>query len=169
MPTQLHPSQEKLHSLFDYDPEGFLIRKKTGYRTNLTKPKMYDRVQSYYQTQIEGSVYTTHVLIYIWHHGQVTLGNHINHMDGNKFNCKIENLKEIPALENKILGATGYQAYEEQIKAVHGKDGVHYIPFTNTWHVYHKGPNRDYISWFENEAEAQAEYTLWMTGVYANA
>jgi hypothetical protein len=86
-------TQERLKELFDYEDGGF-IRRSTGLRVkcSLSGNKRYFRVF------FDGKPRALHRMIYIWHHGQ-SEGN-IDHIDGNRENNKIENLRVASQQEN---------------------------------------------------------------------
>ena len=88
-------TQKLVQSIFDYS-DGLLIRKLgreidkgvAGFYT----PKGYTKVK------IGKRAYTAHRIIYLWHHG--ILPEFIDHIDGNRSNNKIENLREATKAEN---------------------------------------------------------------------
>lgn len=97
MKSGITQSELKFH--FDYDAEnGILIRKlKSGeYRRCGDKPtsKGYGRVR------INNVQYYTHRLIWLWHYGEFP-SEFIDHIDQNRMNNRIENLREV---DTKING-----------------------------------------------------------------
>jgi hypothetical protein len=85
-------TQELLKQLFDYK-DGALIRKKNGKSAVIPMgAKRYERVT------IDGKAYALHRMIYLWNHG--TLPAIIDHIDGNRENNRVENLREATQEQN---------------------------------------------------------------------
>lgn len=120
-------TQQHLHELFDY-VEGDLVRK-------VSPRKRYAKQEcsEYLSTVIDGKPYRTHRLIYLYHHGHMP--KQIDHIDGNKYNNRIENLREclpshnsmnIGVKKNNTTGAKGvtWEAVRQKWRTrvcVHGK------------------------------------------------
>jgi len=90
----------KLHELFDYK-DGNLIWKIAKSR----RVKAGDIAGSlneygYIMIGFNGSVYRAHRLIYFYHNGYFPL--FIDHIDGNKSNNKIENLRSVTISQNAM-------------------------------------------------------------------
>jgi len=85
-------TQQLLKSLFDYQ-DGQLIRKKNGKSAVIPMGvKRYERVS------INGKAYNLHRMIYLWHYG--SLPKVLDHIDGNRENNRIENLREATQQQN---------------------------------------------------------------------
>lgn len=86
-------TQEQLKNLFDYE-DGKLIRKNTGkcVEVKLTSGKRYSRIF------IKDKPYTLHRMIFLWHHGY--LPKTIDHIDGDRLNNRIQNLREVTQQQN---------------------------------------------------------------------
>lgn len=90
-------TKDFLHKYFDYC-NGDLIRKVFA-RKRYAKPKSSE----YLCTVILGKTYKTHRLIFLYHYGY--LPKQIDHIDGNKFNNNIENLREcLPCHNSQNIG-----------------------------------------------------------------
>jgi HNH endonuclease len=87
-------TQEYLKQLFEYQ-NGNLVRKSTGKAAicNIGKHR-YKRIT------IDGKAYSLHRIIYLWNHGY--LPKIIDHIDGNKENNCIENLREATQQQNCV-------------------------------------------------------------------
>ena len=90
----------KLHELFDYK-DGNLIWKIAASR----RVKAGDIAGSineygYIVIGVKGRVYRAHRLIYFYHNGHFPLL--IDHIDGNKTNNKIENLRSVTTYQNAM-------------------------------------------------------------------
>jgi hypothetical protein len=85
-------TQERLKELFDYQ-DGVLIRRKNSRSAVISMgARRYERVS------VDGKAQTLHRMIYLWHHGN--LPKTLDHIDGNRANNKIENLREATQQQN---------------------------------------------------------------------
>jgi hypothetical protein len=94
-------TQERLHELFDYREDGNLIRKVS----TCNSVKIGDVAGSrssigYQQIYIVNKRYLLHRLIFLYHHGYLTSGMQIDHIDRNPSNNRIENLREVSQTQN---------------------------------------------------------------------
>lgn len=93
------PSQEELKALFDYHKDGYFIRKvargtqKVG---SVHKGKL--EKNGYRRTTISHNLYLTHRLIWMWHYG--TEPKFLDHIDNDRVNNKIENLRDVTKNDN---------------------------------------------------------------------
>jgi hypothetical protein len=84
-------TQKILKELFDYQ-DGQLFRKNGKSAVIASGKQRYERVT------IKGKAYALHRMIYLWSHG--TLPEIIDHIDGNRENNRIENLREATQQQN---------------------------------------------------------------------
>jgi hypothetical protein len=84
-------TQELLKSLFDYN-NGALIHKNGKSAVIEAGKKRYKRIT------VDGKVYALHRMVYLWNHGY--LPSCIDHIDGNRENNAIENLREVTQQQN---------------------------------------------------------------------
>jgi hypothetical protein len=85
-------TQDLLKYLFIYE-NGQLIRRSNGKSAVISVgKKRYERIT------IQSKTYALHRMIYLWNHG--VLPNTIDHIDGNRENNKIENLREVNQQQN---------------------------------------------------------------------
>lgn len=94
-------TQDQVKRLFDYDDSGNLIWK---IRPN-SKVSIGDIVGTlnkkigYLYTRVSGHIIAVHRIIFLWHYGYLP-ENDIDHIDKNRLNNKIENLREISRVCN---------------------------------------------------------------------
>ena len=85
-------TQERLKELFDYQ-DGTFIRRSTGVQIVANFG-----VKRYLRVFVDGKPRSLHRMIYLWHHGH--LPKTLDHIDGNRANNKIENLREATQQQN---------------------------------------------------------------------
>ncbi len=86
-------TQERLKELFDYQ-DGALIRRRTGLRVKCSPVEGH----RYLRVFIDGKPRSLHRMIYLWHYGY--LPKTLDHIDGDRANNKIENLREATQHQN---------------------------------------------------------------------
>jgi len=86
-------TQERLKELFDYG-DGGLIRRSTGLRVKCSETNGH----RYLRVFVDGKPRALHRMIYIWHHGDDTVS--VDHIDGDRMNNRIENLRAATQQEN---------------------------------------------------------------------
>jgi hypothetical protein len=84
-------TQEYLKQLFDYQ-DGQLIRKNGKLAVIKAGKKRYERIT------VDGKAYALHRMVYLWNHGY--LPKIIDHIDGNRENNNINNLREATQQQN---------------------------------------------------------------------
>jgi hypothetical protein len=84
-------TQEYLKQLFDYQ-DGQLIRKNGKSAVIKIGTKRYERIT------VDGKAYALHRMVYLWNHGY--LPKIIDHIDGNRKNNNINNLREATQQQN---------------------------------------------------------------------
>jgi hypothetical protein len=82
--------------IFSYHPDGYLIRNRSGVavESKITKHNRYARVV------IKNKPYAMHRIIFLWHHGY--LPKVTDHIDNDRLNNRIENLREVTHQQNAM-------------------------------------------------------------------
>lgn len=93
-------TQELLQSMFDYHEDGYFIRKKTTSRLGKAGDiaGMLDKKIGYIRVGLFGKNYLIHRLIFMMHHG--FMPDEVDHVNGNKLDNRIENLRAATKSEN---------------------------------------------------------------------
>jgi hypothetical protein len=102
-PTKPLPSQEILRHLFDYDHStGNLLWKNPALRSAPKPGSIAGTIlnHGYRQIKIQKQVYLAHRLVWTWVYGEDPGEYQIDHIDRNKLNNRIENLRKVTHLGN---------------------------------------------------------------------
>lgn len=101
-------TQTELIELFSYK-DGQLISKKKVARRNVGDVLGVVNENGYVKGTVNGNVYRVHRLIFLYHHGFIP--KQIDHINGNRSDNRIENLRQATSKENnynrKALGISG--------------------------------------------------------------
>lgn len=118
-------TQERVKELFDYHPDGYLIRKIT--QGTSKKGKVVNSLDGngYFATKINGKTYSVHRLVYLIHYGKFPK-NQLDHIDRCKTNNKIENLRDATISQNKMN-------ITKLTKNTSGYKGVNWHSIGNKW------------------------------------
>jgi hypothetical protein len=122
-------SQARLKELFIYGSKGELIRIKT-----VTKNAQAGSVagslseNKYRKVAVDGQVYYLHRLIWIYFNKKIDTDKEIDHINQNKHDNKIENLRMVPRFVN---------VHNRPItnRNTSGYKGVHYNKKQNSWYA----------------------------------
>lgn len=97
---EIFPTQKDLRDLYEYDPGGFLVNKKTGKKRTgsaLRNGRGYRLLSMYSKGKFYGRLY--HRMIWLWHHG--SLPEQLDHANGDRGDNKIENLRPCTRSQNQ--------------------------------------------------------------------
>jgi hypothetical protein len=95
-------TQSDFKEILDYNPETveFTWKKALGTRAKAGDVAGHvHKAQGYHQIKIAGKQYKTHRLVWLFETGEWPK-NHIDHMDGNRLNNHISNLRDVTQREN---------------------------------------------------------------------
>lgn len=106
----------------------------------------------YYKIKINQKLYLGHRLIFLYHHGY--LPKYVDHIDGNKQNNNIENLREITKSQNGMNRKSNKNSSSKY-------KGVSWAKHVNKWlvqiRINNKGIN---LGYFINEIDAAKTYNI---------
>ena len=118
-------TQEKVKTLFNYNPEtGILTNKINRGARGRKGMDAGTRSQKYLRLTINNKPYLVHRVVYLHYYG--VLPKTIDHIDGNELNNKISNLRECTVSQN---------SYNEKIRKnnTSGIKGVSWVKKTRLW------------------------------------
>lgn len=148
-------TQETVKKLFDYK-DGYLYR-KFNCRCNPTLTKCDNNGDRYLLVYVSDKPYLAHRIIFLWHHGY--LPDMIDHIDRDKRNNRIENLRESTLSENNIN--------KVKVKSINGNKpssqykGVSWEQDRKKWRVtIMKDGKKVYLGRFINEIDAAKVYNI---------
>jgi hypothetical protein len=157
-------TQEFVRSLFDYDPEGYLVwredrnnNKVKGLRAGCLNGK------GYFKVRVNGKKHYVHRLIYLWHTG--LLPELVDHVNGTSHDNRIENLRAATRSQNK-RNSVKHKSLTSRWK------GVCWITRNKKWQAtIRKNGKYIYIGLFASEIDAALAYNKAATelfGEFAN-
>lgn len=143
-------SQERLKQLFDY-VDGDLVWKV--YRSVKAVPGQVAgsvNARGHINVQADGKMYALHQLVYLYHHGMIP--EEIDHIDRNKLNNRIENLRPCTSSQNK----GNIQLLSNNVS---GYRGVSLNSRSQKWHAQIKIHGKQtYLGRFDTPREAAVRY-----------
>ena len=120
------PTQEQVKKLFDYHQDGYLVwavnrrRGRIGNKVGIVHPN------GYFRTMVNGKFQSNHRITFLWHYGY--LPEYVDHIDGDKLNNKVENLRPVNAKQNQ-------QNSKLSSRNSSGYKNVTFCPQTRKWAV----------------------------------
>ena len=138
-------TQERLHEMFEYR-DGTLYRKISLGRTKAGDKVGFVNNKGYIAVNIDKQCISLHRLIWMMQHGEMPIL--IDHIDGDRQNNRIENLR----LASRYGNAQNKRMHKNNTSGV---KGVHWHKKAKKWRgcVYANG-KRNYLGFFENLEDA---------------
>lgn len=152
MRKTLEISQERLRELFYYDPkydQVYPLRwkvRRTSSVDRYTPPKNGE----YARLRVDGAMYRVSRLVWVFHNGPIPEGLEIDHVDRNRLNNDVANLRIVTSCDNNrnrsIKGASRFR-------------GIHWHKQNQQWRVWVRvnGPQL-HIGYSRSEVTAAALY-----------
>lgn len=151
----LEITQELVRELFTYNGGDLFWRNDHTYRNKAGDIAGFLRNDGYRQIKIFSKPYLTHRLIFLYHHGY--LPEYLDHIDRDRSNNKIGNLREVTGSQNRMNSEPrmGNNGSEKSSKYT----GVSWRKDTHRWISYINGTKtRIYIGAFIDEEDAALAY-----------
>jgi hypothetical protein len=95
------PSQEELHRFFEYKEGNLYWKIKTSQRIKIGDKAGHLKTNGYIALKLNNLQYRMHRIIWAYHYSAIPNNLQIDHIDGNKANNKIENLRLATHSQNK--------------------------------------------------------------------
>ena len=153
-------TQQQIRSLFNYK-EGNLYWKNVKPNRmvkNGDKAGSLNKITGYYTISINNKAHLTHRLIYLYHHE--FLPKFLDHIDRNRSNNKIENLREVTLSQNNRNSKPSKNSLSEY-------KGVSWDKKINKWIAQIKYQNKNIgLGSFDNEIEAALTYNTKATELF---
>lgn len=135
---------EELRATFDYHEDGYLIRKITGEPCG----QRANHTTGYALVNVGGKLVYAHRIIYAINHGEMP--GEVDHINGNREDNRIENLREVSRPEN---------SHKKPETNTSGLSGVFWYAPTQKWvariHVDHQLIHLGYFTDYEDAVEAR--------------
>ncbi len=149
------PTKERLHELLTYLPESGCFRRNV--RTSQGN-RAGDIVgvnpisHGYSRISIDGIPCQAHVLAWIYHYGEIPHGMEIDHIDHNRNNNRLENLRLVSRHQNN--GNAGLSLHNSS-----GYKGVSWFKRKRLWRAYIKKMGKQHhLGYFPSAEDAAMAY-----------
>jgi len=93
-------NKSMLNELFEYKDGNLYWKKRLSQRAKIGDKAGYLRKDGYVNIRINNKNYKAHRLVFVFHHDYMP--EFIDHIDGNKANNKIENLRSATKAQNRM-------------------------------------------------------------------
>lgn len=99
-------TQVRLRELFDYKDGQLINKTKRRSQVEIGAPAGHKTVRGYVNIRVDGKMYKAHRLIYLYHHS--VMPDMVDHIDCDRTNNRIENLRPCTKSENGMNRAGSY-------------------------------------------------------------
>ena len=145
-----HITKEELGDVFTYVDGSFYWKIKPSSRVNIGDKVGGTDGGGYIRNRIHGRCYSTHRLIFLFFNGYVP--EYIDHIDGNRSNNKIENLRECTWSQNQ-------QNSKLRTNNTSGIKGLSYVKRSNKW-LARISLNKKVLFYKEYSSKSEAVFEL---------
>lgn len=122
----MNVTQEDALEFFNYEDGKLSWKKRLARRTVVGKQISFVENTGYIRVRFKGKLYSVHQLIFLMHHGYIP--EYIDHIDGDKLNNRIENLRSATKSENALNKKVRVDSFS-------GIKNVHWYAPLNKWAV----------------------------------
>lgn len=149
---KIYPTKEELNRLFYYE-SGHLVRKiSLGKSSTIGEKIGYLNNKNYVVAQVSDNHYVVHRLIYIFHYGDIPKNLQIDHINGIKWDNRIENLR-LATISQNICNT------KERINNKSGYKCIFWFKYKQKWGVNIKKDNKNYhVGYFDDIKDAIISY-----------
>jgi hypothetical protein len=145
------PSQEELHRLFEYEGGNLYWKIRTAQCIKIGDKAGHLKTNGYISLKLNNLQYRMHRIIWVYHYNAIPNNLQIDHIDGNKANNIIENLRLATRSQNKANNKSAQRNSKSNIL------GVSWCKITNKWRAQIKKNNKSiYLGSFVNQENAIA-------------
>ncbi len=147
----LLPSQEELHRFFEYKEGDLYWKIKTAKHIKIGAKAGSLSSNGYIGLRFNNVDYKMHRIIWCYHFGQIANKLQIDHIDGNRANNKIENLRLATCSQNSSNNKRAYGNSKSNIL------GVDWSKASSKWRArICKNNKQIHLGWFTNQEDAIA-------------
>lgn len=103
-PRKTEITQQRLRELLDYDVSNGAFTWRTSNKRRIKAGQTagsYNKVTGYLSINCDNMSFLVHRLVWIYMYGDIPVGMYIDHVDNDKLNNRIENLRLCTKLQNK--------------------------------------------------------------------
>ena len=141
-------TQAELHDIFDY-VDGNLVFKRDRWKSKVGKIAGTKDGKGYLRVRLNWNMYSIHRLVWMYHNGDFPKSL-LDHIDGNRLNNKIENLREATHYENNVNS-------RKQIDNTSGYKNVTWRKDKQKWQVKCNSFGKTYYGGYYDDIEKAAE------------
>jgi HNH endonuclease len=146
-------TSEYIKTMVSYDPETGLFKRLT---VGSKKPSQKPNSGGYLRIRIDAVSYKAHRLAWLYHHGKWPEGE-IDHINGNRADNRIENLRDVTHTENQRN-----QKMDRGEPSLNGNGTVYRASRGNGWIAAHR---KNYLGYFPSQEMAKRALDAHLNGL----